>query len=136
MSADIRRVVICISLRRQVCAEAIAAAIQARNWSWGYVWRRVAQLPFMSPSAGAIWPTATAPVGVRRGILEFEGCIDAAGVLFIARRHFGTMFIHHVGLKIDSRTKHNEFAGLATRVGTWVVRLLKMLLLKTRSIRY
>jgi hypothetical protein len=46
------------------------------------------------------------------------------------------MLFHHVGLKIDPRTKHNKFAGLATRVRTWVVRLLKVLLLEMRTIRY
>jgi hypothetical protein len=68
--------------------------------------------------------------------LEFKGSIDAAGVLFITCRHLSAMFLHHVGLKIDTRTKHNKFAGLATRVGTWVVRLLKVLLLRMMEIRY
>lgn len=44
------------------------------------------------------------------------------------------MLIHHMGLKIDTRTKHNKFAGLTTRVGTWVVCLLEVLLLKTKMI--
>jgi hypothetical protein len=33
-----------------------------------------------------------------------------------------------MGLEVNPRTKHNKFAGLAVRVGTWVVRLLKVLL--------
>ena len=118
MSTWARREVISISLRRQVRAKTIAATIRARNWSWGYLWLRVALLPFPPSSSTTTWPSTTAPGGIRRGILEFKGSIDAACVLFIACRHLSAVLIHHVGLKIDTRTKYNEFVGLASRVGT------------------
>lgn len=42
------------------------------------------------------------------------------------------MLFHHVSLKIDLRTKHDEFLRLAGRIRTWVVRALEMLFLRRR----
>lgn len=81
--------------------------------------------------AAAGWPPSPTPVGACRGVLEFERSINTAGVLSIARGHLSTVFFYHMDLKIDLRTKHNEFVRLASRVETWVMRLLKVALLRT-----
>jgi len=62
--------------------------------------------------------------------LKFKGGVDATGVFFIARRHLGSVLFYHVNLKIDLRTKHNEFLRLTDRIGTWVMRLLKVFFLQ------
>jgi hypothetical protein len=58
--------------------------------------------------------------------LELKGGIDATGIFLVTRRHLGTMLLYHVGLKVDLRTKHDKFCRLADRIGTWVMRPLKM----------
>jgi len=67
------------------------------------------------------WAASTAHVGARGGYLEFKGSIDTTGIFFIARRHLGAVLLHHMGLKVDLRTKHDEFSRLAGRIGTWVM---------------
>jgi len=62
---------------------------------------------------------------------EFECSVDATGVFFITQRHLRAMLFYHVSLKINLRTKHDEFARLADGIETWVMRLLKVFLLQT-----
>lgn len=79
--------------------------------------------------ATTTWTSSTAHVRARGG--EFERSVDATGVFFVARRHLRAVLFYHVNLKVDLRTKHDEFARLADRIETWMMRLLKVFLLRT-----
>jgi hypothetical protein len=83
----------------------------------------------MSYTATTTRTPSTADVRARGG--EFERSVDATGVFFIARRHLRAVLLYHVSLKIDLRAKHDEFARLADGIEAWMVRLLKVFLLRT-----
>jgi hypothetical protein len=55
---------------------------------------------------------------------------------FIAQRHLRAVLFYHVSLKIDLRSKHDEFARLAGGIEAWVMRLLKVFLLRTMRRRF